>query len=373
MKTTLLNKIWKEISNRRFVSTALCSCASLLLVANAAPVAAQGDAAMRTIRPFVGYDETYQWSDVPEIVADGVKKEGGTAEEYAWATDLFFEKEIWQLEFSYKNVRTIEVDFPVADGKMERKRVWYLVYSVTNTGKRFRNELKREIELEGENPGDVEKHKIDVSIGVARSAGEVERFEAPSNNLRGVYAPTTVDYNGQAPNEDGSIPGAVRFAPRLVFASASIQERLLYEKRESGLYVGQKRGAQEGVYYDRYLPLAFAQIAAKEGRGQEFFDSVRFATRMIAPGETAWGIATWTDVDPRIDRFSIYISGLTNAIRWEDAADADETDGGVGSGRDVFRKILKLNFYNPGDEIHRGGKEIYNILPGELDYQWIYM
>ena len=73
MKTTLLNKIWKEISNRRFVSTALCSCASLFLVANAAPVAAQGDAAMRTIRPFIGYDETYQWSDVPEIVAEGAK------------------------------------------------------------------------------------------------------------------------------------------------------------------------------------------------------------------------------------------------------------------------------------------------------------
>ena len=98
------------------------------------------------------------------------------------------------------------------------------------------------------------------------------------------------------------------------------------------------------------------------------------ANRKIAPGETVWGIATWTDVDPRIDRFSVYVSGLTNALRWQDAAD-EETDenAGFGSGRDVFRKVLKLNFYNPGDEIHRGGKEIYNNLPGELDYQWIYM
>lgn len=376
MKTTLLNKIWKEISNRRFVSTALCSCASLFLVANAAPVAAQGDAAMRTIRPFIGFDETYQWSDVPEIVADGVSKEGGTAEDYAWATDLFFAKEVWQLEFSYKNIRTIEVDFPSKNGKMERKRVWYLVYSVTNTGKRLRNELKKEKEnvaIEGATQNDVEKYSVDVSLGGVRDKDD-EKFEAPSNNLDGLPSPQIVDYNGQAPDADGSIPGAVRFAPRMIFASASIQERLLYTKEKSGFFVGQKRGAEEGVYYDQYLPLAFAQIAVKEGRGQNFFDSVRMANRKIAPGETVWGIATWIDVDPRIDRFSVYISGLTNAFRWEDAAEEEtDADAGIGGGRDLFRKVLKLNFYNPGDEFRRNDKEIYNNLPGALDFEWVYM
>ncbi len=378
MKTTLLNKIWKEISSRRFVSTALCSCASLFLVANAAPVAAQGDVGMRTIRPFIGFDETYQWSDVPEIVADGVKKEGGTAEEYAWATDLFFTKEIWQLEFSYKNIRTIEVDFPAENGKMQRKRVWYLVYSVTNTGKCLRNELRKEKEnvaIEGASQSDIE-YSVDVSLGGVRSKETGEKFDAPSNNLSGLPSPQVVDYNAQTPGADGAVPGAVRFAPRMVFASASIQPRLVYTKDKSGFFVGQKRGSEAAVYYDQYLPLAFAQIAVKEGRGQEFFDSVRMANRKIAPGETVWGIATWTDVDPRIDRFSVYISGLTNALRWEDAADDEEETGanaGIGSGRDVFRKVLKLNFYNPGDESHRGGKEIYNNLPGALDFEWIYM
>ena len=376
MKTTLLNKIWKEISNRRFVSTALCSCASLFLVANAAPVAAQGDASMRAIRPFIDVKETYQWSDVPEIVAEGVKKEGGTAEEYAWATDLFFNKEIWQLEFKYKNIRTIEVDFPSENGKMERKRVWYLVYSVTNTGKCLRNELKKEKEdvaIEGATKSAVEKYSVDVSLGGVRDK-DGEKFQAPSNNLSGLPTPQIVDYNGQAPNADGSIPGAVRFAPVMVFASAEIQERLLYNKNKGGLFVGQKRGSEEGVYYDRYLPLAFAKIAVKEGRGQEFFDSVRMANREIAPGETVWGIATWIDVAPRIDRFSVYISGLTNALRWQDSDDGEaEENAKIGSGRDVFRKVLTLNFYNPGDETHRGGKEIYNNLPGALDFEWVYM
>ena len=240
----------------------------------------------------------------------------------------------------------------------------------------MRNELKKEKEpvaIAGAVQNDDVKYSVDVSLGGVRNADD-EKFEAPSNNLSGLPAPKTVDYNGQAPNADGSIPGAVRFAPRMIFASASIQERLLYNKDKSGFFVGQKRGAEEGVYYDRYLPLAFAKIAVKEGRGQEFLDSVRISNRKIAPGETVWGIATWIDVDPRIDRFSVYISGLTNALRWQDSADEEAgEDAGIGSGRDVFRKVLKLNFYNPGDEIHRGGKEIYNNLPGELDYQWIYM
>ena len=94
----------------------------------------------------------------------------------------------------------------------------------------------------------------------------------------------------------------------------------------------------------------------------------------IKPGQTVWGVATWVDVDPRIDKFSIYISGLTNALRWEISEDeASEGETQVGAGRDVMRKVLKLNFFNPGDESHRGGKEIYNNLPGELDYQWVYL
>ena len=36
----------------------------------------------------------------------------------------------------------------------------------------------------------------------------------------------------------------------------------------------------------------------------------------LQPGEERWGVATWEAVDPRIDYFSIYVRGLTNATRW---------------------------------------------------------
>ena len=313
-----------------------------------------GSARVRVIKPFIGYEETFQWSDVPEIISEGANAEkGADALEYAWASDLFFEKQIWQLQFAYKNVRTIDVDYPTADGKLKTKRVWYLVYSVTNTGKQLKAVQDESIES-------------DVSQTIVDQNREKKTFEFPSNNLKGVYRGEETTY------AKGDEEGAIEFVPRFVLGSASIQDRLVYERKTpGGLFYGQIRGTEEGLYYDSYDPIAFAKIARKEGRkGQNFLDTTHISTRKILPGETVWGIATWTDVDPRIDRFSVYISGLTNALRWEITGDVDPDQ--VGAGRDVWRKVLKINFISPGDEAH-SGKEIYNNLPGELDYEWIYL
>ena len=43
---------------------------------------------------------------------------------------------VWCLEFAFKPPRMLDVDVPVADGRMQRKRVWYLLYRVTNKGGR---------------------------------------------------------------------------------------------------------------------------------------------------------------------------------------------------------------------------------------------
>lgn len=43
---------------------------------------------------------------------------------------------VWCLEFAFKLPRLLDVDIPVADGKMRRKRIWYLLYRVKNVGGR---------------------------------------------------------------------------------------------------------------------------------------------------------------------------------------------------------------------------------------------
>lgn len=47
-----------------------------------------------------------------------------------------FERAIWCLEFAFKPPRLIDVDVPAGELKMQRKRLWYLVYRVRNTGGR---------------------------------------------------------------------------------------------------------------------------------------------------------------------------------------------------------------------------------------------
>ena len=47
-----------------------------------------------------------------------------------------FERGIWCLEFAFKPPRFIDVDVPTTELRMQRKRLWYLVYRVRNTGGR---------------------------------------------------------------------------------------------------------------------------------------------------------------------------------------------------------------------------------------------
>ncbi|MBR5626161.1 MAG: hypothetical protein IKW74_00905 [Thermoguttaceae bacterium] len=321
-----------------------------------------GPGVLKTIRPFISYNETFQYESMPEIVAEN--------ENYQWARDLWINKEIWCLEFSFKPVRMMEVDFPTQEGKMEKKLVWYLVYSVTNTGKATRNEVRNDIEV---------TTSENIMVRHENAQGEIvyepKKYEnnARSNNLDGIYENKIIDYNGQPADENGVVPGTVQFVPRFVIVTTDIEKRINYAKKESGYYVGQSKGKEEAVYNDQFLPIAFAKIAVFEDRNRQFLDSVRMAATDIKPGETKWGIATWTDVDARIDKFSVYISGLTNAVKWVNEPESYDTNADFLTGRDVFRKVLKLNFIRPGDEFNEKAREIYYGLPGELDYQWVWL
>ena len=54
------------------------------------------------------------------------------------ARSVIYRRTIWNLEFAFKPLRMIYVDVPQADGTMQRKLVWYLVYRVKNNGYHLR-------------------------------------------------------------------------------------------------------------------------------------------------------------------------------------------------------------------------------------------
>jgi hypothetical protein len=144
---------------------------------------------------------------------------------------------------------------------------------------------------------------------------------------------------------------------------------------------------QPKAYLDRVVPAAIATIRQREMRGGKLLNSIEMGEQPIPVSNErvdrgVWGVAMWTDVDPRIDFFSIYVGGLTNAYRWEDAASGYKPGDPPGRGRQFSRKMLQLNFWRPGDELLRSEHEfrygvplgkagLYDVREG-VAYNWVY-
>jgi len=135
--------------------------------------------------------------------------------------------------------------------------------------------------------------------------------------------------------------------------------------------VSQDLRPKNKAYLDRVIPVAMGPITMREDPKRRFLNSAQIC-REIAVGETLWGVATWRDVDPRIDRFSVFVQGLTNAYRWKDQpAQVKPGVPAVGS-RQLLQKTLQLNFWRPGDAYYEDERLIRFGIPGEVDYRWVY-
>jgi hypothetical protein len=152
---------------------------------------------------------------------------------------------------------------------------------------------------------------------------------------------------------------------------------------------------QNQAYADRILPRAVAKIAERERPPGRLYDSATIGSVSI-PVSTdqedhrVWGVATWDQVDPYTDFFSVYVQGLTNAYRWQPPAAGYSKDFS-GNQERLLLKTLRLNFWRPGDEIrlHEGeiryGVPLYPDDPPRqqealavyglakpLEYEWVY-
>ena len=215
------------------------------------------------------------------------------------AQRLEYPRDIWCLEFAFKPPRQIDVDIPAGGGKMRRATVWYLVYRVKNVGGR---RLVIGKDAEGQ-PDPTER--------------AVATFEKP-----------------------------VRFLPHFVLES---REGLA---NDEGL-------ASYRAYLDRLVPSALDAIRLREDPARTFLDSAAISASDIPPGEERWGVATWESIDPRIDYFSIYVRGLTNAIRWRPAPKAVIGPADPpGQHIEQTLESLRLDFWKPGDA---AGREAVSI------------
>jgi hypothetical protein len=123
-----------------------------------------------------------------------------------------------------------------------------------------------------------------------------------------------------------------------------------------------------GLYRDQVLPKveeAIKQIEDPTGY-LDIKNSVTIASKPIPvskPGlpRPVTGVAIWDDVNPESNRYSIFVSGLSNG--WSLAEDPANPTMQV-----IRRKTLQLNFRRVGDRYYQTPEEIKFVPPAE----WIY-
>jgi hypothetical protein len=118
------------------------------------------------------------------------------------------------------------------------------------------------------------------------------------------------------------------------------------------------------------LPTAMAAIRKREDPNRVFANTADVA-RDLKPGDAVWGVAMWEDVDPRINKFCVYVTGLTNSYQWSDAPGKFQKGSPLGTGRQLVQKALKLNFRRIGDEMELKESQIRYGIPEGVDYEWV--
>jgi hypothetical protein len=123
-----------------------------------------------------------------------------------------------------------------------------------------------------------------------------------------------------------------------------------------------------GVFHDQVLPKvqeAIRQIEDPTGY-LDIKNSVTIAAKPIPPSKpnavpsSVTGVAIWDDVNPDANRFSIFVSGLSNG--WS-LAEIPPDNKQV-----IRRKTLQLNFKRLGDRYYQHSGQIHFVAPVE----WVY-
>jgi hypothetical protein len=292
------------------------------LLGSAGPQFAPG--VVTTIAPDVVREETESQHKILKVLADPklnrapfALTQGQTLQQMAQSAAI--RRDVWCLELSFKPLRMIQVDIPQESGKMQRKLVWYLVYRVRNTG-----------------------------------AGLAPKEQADGTFVTQQRTPTEL-----------------QFAPQFLLTSQDLDREGKPVRK---------------AYLSRIIPAAIPEIQRRELPQGKLLSNAEIAEVVLAP-ETgravkgAWGVATWIDVDPEIDFFSVFVGGLTNAYQFHEQPDKYKASDPPGKGRLLYKK-LQLNFWRPGDEYAENEREIrYGPAPGKADlygtgegvaYRWIY-
>lgn len=212
---------------------------------------------------------------------------------YGMAKRVVFFRDVWAYEFSFTGLRQTTLELPTESGNA-RQNVWYMVYRVRN-------------------------------LGTSLSFEEVKKDPE--------FAFLTKDLRYDASVDERN------FLPRLTL--------------EGWVFDDVAKKYSRVAYRDEIDPAAAAEIQRLEDPRVPLLDAVQLSSAPLAPMSAenntgVWGVAIWSNVNPKLDFVSTFVSGFTNAYRI------------VRNGDDIktIHKTLQLNFWRPGDAVKESEDDI---------------
>ena len=313
---------------------------------------------LRVIPPYIDYESVTNRALVPELLQslpepDPELRGDVRFDKSIWAKDIRVARDVWCLQFSFKQVRIIEVDIPNVQGHFDKKKVWYLVYNVKHLG--TAEVVDGRIVKANSTLGSTVVGGAEINMPMQQIKTAESVLPLVIRQQSGVYAP-----------ESGSNE-AIRFVPNFVLATHRLVLGSIPIENPETRETEWQPEVTAVAYNDQIIPLALPTIMRREGFDRLPETTVSITQKDIAPGQELWGVAMWTDIDPRINDFSIFVSGLTNAYQWGDRVSEDgtlENTGKIGEGRIIKRRVLKIDWWRVGDansqdesQIHFGSRE----------------
>lgn len=212
---------------------------------------------------------------------------------YGMAKRVVFFREVWAYEFAFTGLRQTTLNIPTATGNAQRN-VWYMVYRVRN-------------------------------LGTSLSFEEVKKDPDFAYLTKDLRRNKSIDQRN--------------FLPRLTL--------------EGWVFDDVAKKYTRVKYRDEIDPAAAAEIQRIEDPNVPLLDAVQLSTATIRPMSAedntgVWGVAIWSDVNPKLDFVSVFVSGFTNAYRIIRNGDEIET----------VHKTLQLNFWRPGDAVKESEDDI---------------
>lgn len=123
-------------------------------------------------------------------------------------------------------------------------------------------------------------------------------------------------------------------------------------------------GDEPKIYADRILPEALPLIERRERRAYKSSVSVVQSLMPPVPADAPeqpfiYGVATFVDIDPDADRYTLYLTGFSNGVQLTPGPDGSTI---------VQHKTIEMKYWRPGDRFDQQEREIR--LEGSP--RWIY-